>query len=72
MDIDSQPDQITDAERDEAVRALLTEPSVILELFDRAGAQGDPWTQRIVRDYLHAVSVAVAKAAEWHRTHPHP
>jgi hypothetical protein len=59
-------------EADEAVRALLTEPALILELFDRAVERGDPRAQRILRDYLRVVSAHVAKREEWHRTHPRP
>jgi hypothetical protein len=66
------PAPITDAELEEAVRALLREPRLILELFDRATLEHDRDAQRIVRDYLRVVSAHLAKRAEWHRTHPHP
>jgi hypothetical protein len=67
-----QDDPITDAEREEAVRALLTEPDVLLEVFDRAVARGDQAAQRVVRDYLRATSKAFGAIAQWHRAHPHP
>jgi hypothetical protein len=69
MDDDSQPDQITVAEREEAVRALIAEPGLILPLFDRSVREHDPHARRIVRDYLRVVSSTIAN---WHRTPGHP
>jgi hypothetical protein len=60
---------ISEATRAKAVRALLTDPDLVLELFDRAVREGDPHARRIVRDYLRVVSTTIA---EQHRTHPRP
>ena len=55
MDNDRQPDQITEAEREELVRLLVREPGLIVALFDRAVEQGAPLTQRA--------------GPSWHRRH---
>jgi hypothetical protein len=70
MDDDSQRQPITDAQREEAVLALVREPRLILSLFDRAVDEHDPVAQRIVRDYLRAVTAAfAAELREWERAH---